>query len=715
MLEAGRTAPAFYASSSLGSFLPNPPQSVLDDLSLFNFFDTEFPGVGTSTGLHHAPAEVVMPSLAAPSSALGDKTDQRAPSHDAIPKRPSDSPFDRKLASMAAAPSSTAYNEADDSNNGQRNAQSSQPRSHLSSPPSADIFAGTWGMPLIDQFGNIQVDDGDASSQARSSSNKPKSASSSTASPPTVSPKAEQATPPPAIHSESQAPLPPLQAAKDGGREGEGEEGEREGKSVAKGQGASFRTGGSRRGTPVGPLPSSEASECSNPLFPHTDAMDAQAVRQSAQPATPPPKARASPAPQLKERIASNGSAKLAATTTITHAFDLGRHRSGGKASSCSFSSDNVMCASAGHDRNVLVYSVASGRLLGSFVECHTLQITQVRFLTIGKRRLMATASFDKTVKIWDLGPTATESPAEGEDDVHFSHLSRIVQRAREGGPALSLRGAHDAAIWSIDFVPSPPSSTSLRLCSIDASGLLVLWDLAKGGTVLFKAVVQSPDAACSVTVRQLRTKPRQRPSDPSILAISNGSKIEIFDCDRTAFIGSLVASAPRAAKPVVAISWGETPLLCNFLIGITADAMCIWNMAPVFGGEGMPLVVAHQVIPDDKLASCAFIREPLPSGDGGDGRHHKDHQAAPGRLRVVIGGHESLYLGQVEAGAEEAATGEAAGTVEMVRCAAAHDGLVVAVAVTRSGPVLLASASHDGSCKLWRVADRAVPRSAAT
>ncbi|RKP09008.1 WD40-repeat-containing domain protein, partial [Thamnocephalis sphaerospora] len=69
------------------------------------------------------------------------------------------------------------------------------------------------------------------------------------------------------------------------------------------------------------------------------------------------------------------------------------------KVLACAFSASNRWLASVGHDRKVIIWSANNGQLLYD-LPGHSNQVTSVRF-SPDARDLLATASYDKSVRIW--------------------------------------------------------------------------------------------------------------------------------------------------------------------------------------------------------------------------------------------------------------------------------------------------------------------------
>lgn len=384
----------------------------------------------------------------------------------------------------------------------------------------------------------------------------------------------------------------------------------------------------------------------------------------------------------------------LHSALSLHEACDLGQHLAGTKAVSTSISADGLFLASGGHDRRILVFAlVQDQRQLAIVLEGHhSQQITQVRFSSDGDRRWLASSSFDKTVHIWDLGRV--------DDPTLPDHL-------QEDGPQFILRDVHDERIWSIDFLPISTPAEPRRLASIDAAGKLVLWQLPALGNersspmTLFTTTVKSTDDHV-VTVRQIKARPSSStaPGRPALLAIANGSRVELFDCDKHECIEApllLPSPSPEPkGKTIVAINWGDGSQ-SDTLLAATTESVAIWDLASLQGASvsrpppspslslslsatstsSCARPIASAIIPADKLTCCLLLRD---SGC------------------VLLGGYKGIYLWEYH----RTTTSQLPPRRPLKF--SAHEGLVVSLSVSRTGPLLVGSASHDGRVKLWSV-----------
>jgi WD40 repeat protein len=100
---------------------------------------------------------------------------------------------------------------------------------------------------------------------------------------------------------------------------------------------------------------------------------------------------------------------------------------------SVAFSHDSRLLASASADKTVKIWDASTGTLQRT-LEDHGSRVTSVAFSH--DSRLLASASADKTVKIWDASTGTLQRTLEGHGDwvnsVAFSHDSRLLASASD-------------------------------------------------------------------------------------------------------------------------------------------------------------------------------------------------------------------------------------------------------------------------------------------
>lgn len=141
------------------------------------------------------------------------------------------------------------------------------------------------------------------------------------------------------------------------------------------------------------------------------------------------------------------------------------------KVSTVSFSVDGQWLASAGHDRKVLIWNVKDKETAYT-LDGHTAHITCARW-SLDNRRLVATSSYDKTLRIWDVGSAIvskeTDSLVKKEDEPKSETNSKISMI-----PKQLVRLDCRAQVTAVDFAPDRPDT----ICSLDAEGELKVWNL---------------------------------------------------------------------------------------------------------------------------------------------------------------------------------------------------------------------------------------------
>lgn len=131
----------------------------------------------------------------------------------------------------------------------------------------------------------------------------------------------------------------------------------------------------------------------------------------------------------------------------------------GQKVNTCAFSSDGQWLASAGVDKKVLIWSVATKELKCTIdgPEGHTSQVTNARFCS-DDRLVLGTTSYDFTVRIWDLAPLALGTALAAR--------------------SISVLKGHKMTVTAVDFCPVIGSN---RCVSCDFDGELRIWNFITG------------------------------------------------------------------------------------------------------------------------------------------------------------------------------------------------------------------------------------------
>ncbi|MCI4625883.1 MAG: WD40 repeat domain-containing protein, partial [Candidatus Magnetoovum sp. WYHC-5] len=179
-----------------------------------------------------------------------------------------------------------------------------------------------------------------------------------------------------------------------------------------------------------------------------------------------------------------------------------------GNVNSVSFSPKGKLLASASDDKTILLWDIDKGQALAS-LNGHTDTVISVNFSPDG--RLLASASNDTTICLWDVETYKELASLEGHTDtvraVNFSPDGGILASAAADNTVrlwdvdtrqeLAVLSGHLAAVTSVSFKPD-----GKILASASADETIKLWDVKtheelgvlKGHSATVRAVSFSPD-----------------------------------------------------------------------------------------------------------------------------------------------------------------------------------------------------------------------------
>ncbi|KAI8332691.1 hypothetical protein BC941DRAFT_436347 [Chlamydoabsidia padenii] len=324
------------------------------------------------------------------------------------------------------------------------------------------------------------------------------------------------------------------------------------------------------------------------------------------------------------------------------------------KVNTVAFSSDAQWLASAGHDKKVMVWSVQEKQLRWT-LEGHTQQITCARW-SPDQRNLLVTSSYDKSLRVWDLG----QAMKEGGDGV--KQIAKFSCKAQ---------------ITAVDFAPNRPDT----ICSLDAEGELNVWNISssKNEKTIKMAASKSLFAA-----NPLRFHPRLG----KILACAAGNQIFIINIDAAKNNTSTGdSSAVRTinvehSKNICSLDWSMDG---SYLVTSSENEVMVYETGH------WKLINKHTAT--DKISACAFMPSTTIDNSGEATQGQGGGATGARKLCVVYGCYQFIYVWQCNVpGSQPQRMGKQYGMVAGLTCAHTN------------GQYIVASASHhkEDNLMLW-------------
>jgi WD40 repeat protein len=351
------------------------------------------------------------------------------------------------------------------------------------------------------------------------------------------------------------------------------------------------------------------------------------------------------------------------------------------------FSPDSTLLASASDDKTVRLWSLKTGQ--SRVLAGHTDEVWRLTFSPDGKR--LASAGKDRSIRVWDVETGAAQvlTGHEGGIDKLFfpPDGKRLISGSKDGS----------ARLWDLDtgrarVMPGPPNASVDFGPSPDGRSLVVsartpearLWDVERGES--------RPLKGHTADIRRVAFSPRG-----DLLATGgNDGEVRLW---RAGNGQGRVLTGHRGAITGLAFSPDGARLASASLDGTTRVWTVDTGEARAFEGHKGQLTV------------LAFSPEGRWLASGSRDRYVRLWDLATGQGRVLRGHEDELQHLAFSNDGQWLATASADGTVRLLRVdtaargvLAGHRGGVTGVELSPDGALALTT-GEDGTVRLWDVA----------
>ncbi|CAK7236679.1 hypothetical protein SBRCBS47491_009721, partial [Sporothrix bragantina] len=317
------------------------------------------------------------------------------------------------------------------------------------------------------------------------------------------------------------------------------------------------------------------------------------------------------------------------------------------------FSRDGKQLASGSYDKTVKVWDVASGECTQT-LEGHNGGVASVVFSRDGKQ--LVSGSWDKTVKVWDVASGECTQTLEGHND----------------------------RVTSVVF-----SRDGKQLASSSYDNTVKVWDVASGGCT---QTLEDHNGFVTSVVFSRDGKQLASGSDDKTVKVWD---VASGECTQTLIrYNNLVTSVvfSRDGKQLASSSWDKT--------------VKVWDVA---SGECTQTLEGH----NDRVTSVVFSRDGKQLASGSYDNTVKVWDMASGECTQTLEGHNGGVMSVVfSRDGKQLASGSGDKTVkiwdvasgEYTQTLEGHNGEVTSVVFSRDGKQL-ASSSWDKTVKVWDIA----------
>ncbi|MEG4107485.1 nSTAND1 domain-containing NTPase [Microcoleus sp. S13_C5] len=360
-----------------------------------------------------------------------------------------------------------------------------------------------------------------------------------------------------------------------------------------------------------------------------------------------------------------------------------------------SFSRDGRMLASASHDNTVKLWDVATGNEIKTLTG-HTSSVNGVSFSPDGK--MLASASKDHTVKLWDTATGKQIKTLTGHTNevnrVSFSPDGKMLASASNDqtvrlwdtatGKEIKTLTRHNGWVWGVSF-----SHDGKMLASASHDKTVKLWDTATGKEI--KTLTGHTKEVWGVSFS---------PDDKMLASASNDKTVKLWDTATGKEIKTLIGHNDW----VLGVSFSRDG---KMLASASKDhKVKLWDTVT---GKEIKTLAGHT----DEVWAVSFSRDGKMLASASVDHTVKLWDTATGKEIKTLAGHtDKVWAVSFSRDGKMLASASVDHTVKLwdtatgkeIKTLAGHTDKVWAVSFSRDGK-MLASASDDKTVKLWDTA----------
>ncbi|MHC5744904.1 MAG: WD40 domain-containing protein [Nostoc sp.] len=364
------------------------------------------------------------------------------------------------------------------------------------------------------------------------------------------------------------------------------------------------------------------------------------------------------------------------------------------KVISVAYSPNGQQIASASWDKTIKIWDVSSGQLLKTLTG-HSSEVISVVYSPNGQQ--LASASWDKTIKIWDVSSgqllkTLTGHSSEVISVVYSPNGQQLASASTDktikiwdvsSGQLLKTLTGHSSKVISVAYSPN-----GQQIASASWDKTIKIWDVSSGQ--LLKTLTGHSSEVISVVYS---------PNGQQLASASWDKTIKIWDVSS----GQLLKTLTGHSSEVISVVY--SPNGQQLASASTDKTIKIWDVS---SGQLLKTLTGHS----SKVISVAYSPNGQQIASASWDKTIKIWDVSSGQLLKTLTGHSSeVNSVAYSPNGQQLASASPDKTIkiwdvssgQLLKTLTGHSGTIYSVAYSPNGQQL-ASASDDKTIKIWDV-----------